>query len=112
MTLPACPQCKSTLTYPDGDLLVCPECAHEWSAADSSVATEAVSVWRDAVGNALEDGDTVTLTKDLKIKGSSQVLKVGTKGRNIRRIEGDHDIDCKVEGVGAMQLKSSVVKKA
>ena len=71
-----------------------------------------MSVWRDAVGNALEDGDTVTLTKDLKIKGSSQVLKVGTKGRNIRRIEGDHDIDCKVEGVGAMQLKSSVVKKA
>jgi protein PhnA len=112
MNLPACPQCQSTLTYPDGDLLVCPECGHEWPASEVPEVVEAASPWRDAVGNELKDGDTVTLIKDLKLKGSSQVLKVGTKARNIRRIEGDHDIDCKVDGVGAMQLKSAVVKKA
>ena len=112
MNLPVCPQCQSTLTYPDGDLLVCPECGHEWPAGEAPEVVETASPWRDAVGNELKDGDTVTLIKDLKLKGSSQVLKVGTKARNIRRIEGDHDIDCKVDGVGAMQLKSAVVKKA
>lgn len=112
MNLPACPQCHSTLTYPDGDLLICPECGHEWRSGEATETAEVVSVWRDAVGNELKDGDTVTLIKDLKLKGSSLVLKVGTKARNIRRVEGDHDIDCKLDGVGAMQLKSSVVKKA
>ncbi|MGS5087403.1 zinc ribbon domain-containing protein YjdM [Hydrogenophaga sp. A37] len=112
MSLPPCPQCQSALTYPDGELLVCPECGHEWSASASTETAEPLTVWKDAVGNALQDGDTVTLIKDLKLKGSSTVLKVGTKARNIRRIQGDHDIDCKVDGVGAMQLKSSVVKKA
>ena len=100
------------MTYPDGDLLICPDCGHEWRPGEAAETAEEVSVWRDAVGNELQDGDTVTLIKDLKLKGSSLVLKVGTKARNIRRVEGDHDIDCKLDGVGAMQLKSSVVKKA
>lgn len=112
MKLPVCPKCQSTLTYPDGDLLVCPECGHEWPVSEVLEVAEAGSPWRDAVGNQLKDGDTVTLIKDLKLKGSSLVLKVGTKARNIRRIKGDHDIDCKVDGVGAMQLKSAVVRKA
>ena len=112
MSLPPCPQCLSTLTYPDGDMLVCPECGHEWRPDSSTESAEPEKVWKDAVGNVLQDGDTVTLIKDLKLKGSSTVLKVGTKARNIRRIEGDHDIDCKIDGLGAMQLKSSVVKKA
>ena len=112
MSFQPCPKCQSALTYPDGELLVCPECGHEWSASAPTENAEPERVWKDAVGNVLQDGDTVTLTKDLKLKGSSVVLKVGTKARNIRRIEGDHDIDCKVDGVGAMQLKSSVVKKA
>jgi len=111
-TLPACPQCQSTFTYEDGSQLVCPECAHEWSAAsaDSSVKDE-IRVIRDANGNELKDGDTVTVIKDLKIKGSSLVVKVGTKVKNIRLTEGDHDIDCKIDGVGAMGLKSEFVKK-
>jgi protein PhnA len=112
MTFPACPKCQSSLTYPDGDQLVCPECGHEWSANDATPIVETASPWRDAVGNELKEGDTVTLIKDLKLKGSSQVLKVGTKARNIRRIEGDHDIDCKLDGFGNIQLKSAVVKKA
>ena len=112
MTFPACPQCQSLLTYPDGDQLVCPECGHEWSANDATQIVETARPWRDAVGNELKEGDAVTLIKDLKLKGSSQVLKVGTKARNIRRIEGDHDIDCKVDGFGVIQLKSAVVKKA
>ncbi|WP_234264040.1 zinc ribbon domain-containing protein YjdM [Hydrogenophaga sp. NFH-34] len=112
MSLPPCPKCQSTLTYPDGELLVCPECGHEWSASASTESAEPVKVWKDAVGNVLQDGDTVTLIKDLKLKGSSTVLKVGTKARNIRLVEGDHDIDCKVDGIGAMQLKSEFVKKA
>ncbi|WP_026555670.1 zinc ribbon domain-containing protein YjdM [Arthrobacter sp. 35W] len=113
-TLPPCPDCSSEYTYEMGSLLVCPECAHEWAPAADSDATESgPAVIKDAVGNVLEDGDTVTVVKDLKIKGSSTVIKVGTKVRNIRLIDGvgDHDIDCKVDGVGPMQLKSSVVKK-
>jgi protein PhnA len=97
-----------------GALLVCPECGHEWSAeAPGGPDGPGQRVIRDAVGNVLADGDTVTVVKDLKIKGSSSVIKVGTKVRGIRLMDGvgDHDIDCKVDGVGPMQLKSSVVKK-
>ena len=109
--LPPCPQCQSQYTYEDGAMLVCPECAHEWSPTAAATQDEQ-RVWKDAHGNVLQDGDTVTLIKDLKIKGSSSVIKVGTKVKNIRLIEGDHDIDCKIEGFGAMQLKSEFVKKA
>jgi protein PhnA len=109
-TLPPCPQCGSEFTYEDGANYVCPECAHEWpqQAAES---VEEVRVVRDANGTELHDGDTVTVIKDLKVKGSSLVVKVGTKVKNIRLVEGDHDIDCKVDGVGAMGLKSEFVKK-
>ena len=110
--LPNCRQCGSDLTYEDGSLLVCPVCAHEWNAADTAAAEPAERVWKDAHGNVLQDGDTVTLVKDLKIKGSSSVVKVGTKVKNIRLIDGDHDIDCKVDGFGPMQLKTEFVKKA
>ena len=111
-TLPACPQCQSAYTYEDGAQLICPECGHEWSAQGSEpVAAEEARVIRDAVGNVLQDGDTVTVIKDLKIKGSSLVVKVGTKVKNIRLVEGDHDIDCKIDGFGAMGLKSEFVKK-
>ena len=92
-------------------MLVCPECAHEWSR-DASVQQEAARVWKDANGNVLQDGDTVVLVKDLKVKGSSSAIKVGTKVKNIRLVDGDHDIDCKIDGFGAMQLKSEFVKKA
>lgn len=109
--LPPCPQCNSVFTYQDGELLICPECAYEWSATVTTTETEQ-RVWKDAHGNVLTDGDAVTLIKDLKIKGSSSVVKVGTKVKNIRLIEGDHDIDCKIDGFGAMQLKSEYVKKA
>jgi protein PhnA len=111
-TLPPCPQCASAYTYEDGANLVCPECGHEWSASAATEAEPAAKVWKDAHGNVLQDGDTVTLVKDLKIKGSSAVIKVGTKVKNIRLIEGDHDIDCKVDGFGPMQLKSEFIKKA
>ena len=110
-TLPKCPSCRSEYTYQDGDIFVCPECAHEWLIAAEESA-EADSVVRDAFGNVLIDGDSVTVIKDLKIKGSSSVVKVGTKVRNIRIVAGDHDIDCKIDGIGAMQLKSEFVKKA
>jgi len=116
-SLPPCPECSSEYTYEMGALLVCPECAHEWSPATEADAdgsdAAAGAVIKDAVGNVLADGDTVTVVKDLKIKGSSTVIKVGTKVRGIRLVNGvgDHDIDCKVDGVGPMQLKSSVVKK-
>ena len=110
-TLPPCPQCNSSYTYEDGGLLVCPECAHEWGAEGDAVA-EVQRVWKDAHGNILQDGDSVSLIKDLKIKGSSAVVKVGTKVKNIRLIDDDHDIDCKIEGFGAMQLKTEFVKKA
>lgn len=109
--LPPCPQCKSQFTYEDGVQMVCPECGHEWSGTEATV-DESGAVIRDANGNALQDGDTVTVIKDLKIKGSSSVMKVGTKVKNIRLVEGDHDIDCKVDGIGAMKLKSEFVKKA
>lgn len=109
-TLPACPQCGSEYTYESGALLICPECAHEWSP-DASLNPDA-KVFRDANGNELRDGDTVTVVKDLKVKGSSLVVKVGTKVSNIRLIDGDHDIDCKIPGIGAMQLKTQFVKKA
>ena len=112
-TLPPCPKCSCEFTYQDGALYVCPECAHEWSlGAASAEDDDAPKVWKDANGNVLADGDTVTLIKDLKIKGSSSVVKVGTKVKNIRLIEGDHDIDCKIDGFGPMQLKSEFVKKA
>lgn len=110
-TLPPCPNCSSDYAYEMGALLVCPECGHEWEPAGES--EPAARVIKDAVGNVLADGDTVTVVKDLKVKGSSTSIKVGTKVRNIRLVDGvgDHDIDCKVDGFGPMQLKSSVVKK-
>ena len=110
-TLPPCPSCGSEYTYEDGAQLVCPECGHEWRAGEPAAVDEARTI-RDAVGNVLQDGDTVTVIKDLKVKGSSLVVKVGTKVRNIRLVDGDHDIDCKIDGVGAMGLKSEFVKKA
>lgn len=109
--LPPCPQCQSEFTYEDGAMLMCPECGHEWSASESATE-DAVRVIKDANGNELHDGDTVTVIKDLKVKGSSLVVKVGTKVKNIRLVDGDHDIDCKIDGVGAMGLKSEFVKKA
>ncbi len=115
--LPKCPKCASPHTYEDGALYVCPECAHEWSADAAAAAEgdeEGARVVRDAAGNVLSDGDTVTVIKDLKIKGSSSVVKIGTKVRNIRLVDGagGHDIDCRVDGVGPMQLKSEFVRKA
>ncbi len=108
--LPPCPKCSSLLVYEDKPLLVCPECSHEWAADAGESAADGVVV-RDANGAALSDGDTVTVIKDLKIKGSSQVVKVGTKVKNIRLVGGDHDIDCRIEGFGAMKLKSEFVRK-
>ena len=110
-SLPACPQCSCTYTYADRNMYVCPECAHEWPQQAAPEIATAQPV-RDSVGNVLSDGDTVTVVKDLKIKGSSSVVKVGTKVKNIRLVDGDHDIDCKIDGIGAMQLKSQFVKKA
>jgi protein PhnA len=111
MSYPACPKCQSEYTYEDGDNYVCPECAHEWSKT-ATTDSEEVKVIRDANGNVLQDGDTITVIKDLKVKGSSSVVKVGTKVKNIRLVDGDHDIDCKIDGFGAMKLKSEFVKKA
>ncbi|MEZ5476579.1 MAG: zinc ribbon domain-containing protein YjdM [Thiolinea sp.] len=108
--LPHCPKCNSEYTYEDGSLLMCPECGYEWSQRELDEAAAAALV-RDANGNVLQDGDTVTVIKDLKIKGSSLVVKVGTKVKNIRLVAGDHDIDCKIEGIGAMGLKSEFVRK-
>lgn len=110
--LPPCPVCQASYTYEDGTQLVCPACGHEWQAGATADAAEPVRVWKDAFGNLLQDGDSVTVVKDLKIKGSSSVVKVGTKVKNIRLIEGDHDIDCKIDGFGPMQLKSEYIKKA
>jgi protein PhnA len=110
--LPNCPECGSEYTYQDGELYICPECAHEWSASEETDGAEEGRVIRDANGNELADGDTVTVIKDLKVKGSSSVVKVGTKVKNIRLVEGDHDIDCKIDGIGAMKLKSQFVKKS
>lgn len=111
-TLPPCPQCQSAFTYEDRALLVCPECGHEWSPQAEAAAASDARVVRDANGNVLQDGDTVTVIKDLKVKGSSQVVKVGTKVKNIRLVDGDHDIDCRIDGIGPMGLKSEFVKKA
>lgn len=109
--LPPCPKCSSEYTYEDGALYICPECAHEWSRDNQAAQADEVRVFKDANGNVLQDGDTVTLIKDLKIKGSSSVIKVGTKVKNIRLVDGDHDIDCRIDGVGPMMLKSEFVKK-
>ncbi|MCK7597857.1 zinc ribbon domain-containing protein YjdM [Microbulbifer sp. CAU 1566] len=108
--LPNCPKCQSAYTYEDRDLFVCPECGNEWTAGESA-EDEGLNI-KDANGNPLADGDTVTVIKDLKVKGSSLVVKVGTKVKNIRLVEGDHDIDCKIDGIGPMKLKSEFVKKA
>jgi len=92
-------------------MLVCPECAHEWSASAAEPSAEDDKLIKDSVGNTLQDGDTITVIKDLKVKGSSLVVKVGTKVKNIRLVDGDHDIDCKIDGIGAMKLKSEFVRK-
>ncbi|MDE2420458.1 MAG: alkylphosphonate utilization protein [Gammaproteobacteria bacterium] len=113
-SLPNCPKCQSEYTYEDGELFICPECSHEWSK--NTVANDdAVAIIKDSNGNVLTDGDTVTVIKDLKVKGSSLVVKVGTKVKNIRLLpdaSDGHDIDCKIDGIGAMKLKSEFVKKA
>ncbi|RUL56365.1 MULTISPECIES: zinc ribbon domain-containing protein YjdM [Lysinibacillus] len=109
MGLPNCPKCNSEYTYQDGDLYICPECAYEW--AEGQQTEEEGLVVKDANGNLLVDGDTVSVIKDLKVKGSSSTLKIGTKVKNIRLVEGDHNIDCKIDGFGAMKLKSEFVKK-
>lgn len=112
-TLPNCPKCNSELTYEDRSMYVCPECAHEWVKGEvQTEQSETTKEVRDAVGNVLKDGDTVTVIKDLKVKGSSLVVKIGTKVKNIRLVAGDHDIDCKIAGIGSMGLKSEFVKKA
>ncbi len=110
-SLPQCPKCSSEYTYEDGLLYICPECTYEWAINSSETSADEVKVIKDANGNPLQDGDTVTVIKDLKVKGSSLVVKVGTKVKNIRLVEGDHDIDCKIDGIGAMKLKSEFVKK-
>ncbi|MDI5922165.1 zinc ribbon domain-containing protein YjdM [Halomonas sp. LR5S13] len=109
--LPNCPECGSAFTYDDGIQLVCPECGHEWSRDAGAEPAGDEAVVRDANGNPLADGDTVTVIKDLKVKGASAVVKVGTKVKNIRLVDGDHDIDCRIDGIGAMKLKSEFVKK-
>ncbi|EMA6342302.1 zinc ribbon domain-containing protein YjdM [Bacillus cytotoxicus] len=106
--VPNCPKCNSEYTYEDGALFVCPECAHEWNL---ELETEDIKVVKDANGNVLQDGDSVSVIKDLKVKGTSSVIKIGTKVKNIRLVDGDHDIDCKIDGFGAMKLKSQFVKK-
>lgn len=108
--LPNCPKCNSEYTYEDGSLLICPECAYEWTA-QSMDEVESENVIKDANGNVLNDGDSVVITKDLKVKGASSALKKGTKVKNIRLVDGDHNIDCKIDGFGAMSLKSEFVKK-
>ncbi|MEO8400503.1 MAG: zinc ribbon domain-containing protein YjdM [Gammaproteobacteria bacterium] len=111
MPLPKCPKCNSEYTYRDGILFICPECSNEWTHAEDAELIDTTLNIKDANGNKLQDGDTVTVIKDLKVKGSSLVVKVGTKVKNIKLIEGDHDIDCKIDGIGAMKLKSQFVKK-
>lgn len=109
--LPNCPECNSAYTYEDGNLLICPECAHEWTPGEDVDSTEDTLIVRDANGNMLQDGDAVTVIKDLKVKGSSSVLKIGARVKSIRLVDGDHNIDCKIDGFGAMKLKSEFVKK-
>ncbi len=108
---PPCPKCLSEFTYADDTLYICPDCTHEWSQTASEDLLEQAPIVKDAHGVELKNGDTITVLRDLKVKGSSLVIKVGTKVKNIRLIEGDHDIDCKVDGVGSMQLKSQFVRK-
>jgi protein PhnA len=110
--LPHCPECNSEYVYEDGNVFICPECAHEWAQGAESEDADSEPVIRDSVGNVLSDGDTVTVIKDLKVKGTSSEVKVGTRVKNIRLVEGDHDIDCKIAGIGAMKLKSEFVRKA
>ncbi len=110
--LPNCPQCGSEYTYSDGNNYVCPECAYEWNELSETNGSPSEKIVRDANGNILQDGDTVTVIKDLKVKGSSSAIKIGTKVKNITLVDGDHDIDCKIDGFGAMKLKSEFVKKA
>lgn len=110
--LPNCPKCQSEYTYEDGNMYTCPECTHEWAPGGGISASDEAPIIKDSNGSQLQDGDTVTVIKDLKVKGSSSVVKVGTKVKNIRLVEGDHDIDCKISGIGAMKLKSEFVKKA
>jgi protein PhnA len=109
--LPNCPKCNSEYTYEDGSLFVCPECGYEWTTELETETSENEKVIKDSNGAVLTDGDTVTVIKDLKVKGSSSVIKIGTKVKNIRLVDGDHDIDCKIDGFGAMKLKSEFVKK-
>lgn len=111
--LPPCPKCQSPYSYEDRGMIICPECGHEWSAAGGgeSAGAETAKIVKDANGTPLQDGDTVTVIKDLKVKGSSAVVKVGTKVKGIRLVDGDHDIDCKIPGIGQMGLKSEFVKK-
>ncbi|MBU9848759.1 zinc ribbon domain-containing protein YjdM [Rahnella aceris] len=110
-TLPACPTCQSEFTWQDGEMLNCPECGHAWSMNSDAAADDDVLKVVDANGNLLADGDSVTVIKDLKVKGSSSMLKIGTKVKGIRLVEGDHNIDCKIDGFGQMKLKSEFVKK-
>ncbi|MCI5161760.1 MAG: alkylphosphonate utilization protein [Candidatus Electrothrix sp. AX5] len=110
--LPPCPKCNSKYAYEDGAMLVCPECGHEWLTHSDANAEKNESAIKDANGASLSDGDAIVVIKDLKVKGSSSVVKVGTKVKNIRLVEGDHNIDCKIKGIGAMKLKSEFVKKA
>lgn len=109
---PKCPKCNSEYTYQDNALFICPECAYEWTnEVEKIITNDQELIIKDAHGNTLKDGDSITVIKDLKIKGSSQVVKVGTKVKNIRLVQGDHNIDCKIDGIGAMKLKSEFVKK-
>lgn len=110
-SLPNCPKCHSEYTYEDGDMLICPECAYEWNPNAEAEQANEEKVVKDANGNILQDGDSITIIKDLKVKGSSSTLKIGTKVKNIRLVDGDHNIDCKIDGFGAMKLKSEFVKK-
>ncbi len=109
--LPNCQKCNSEYTYEDGNLFVCPECAHEWTVELENASSDDAKIIKDANGNVLNDGDSVTVIKDLKVKGTSKVVKIGTKVKNIHLVDGDHDIDCKIDGFGAMKLKSEFVKK-
>ena len=109
--LPSCSKCGSEYIYEDREMYVCPECTYEWSKDKTNITDEDNLIVKDSNGNVLKDGDSITVIKDLKVKGSSYVVKVGTKVKNIRLVEGDHDIDCKIDGIGAMKLKSEFVKK-
>jgi protein PhnA len=111
-SVPPCPKCQYEYTYEDGDAFVCPECDHRWSATTAEEVVEEGFVVRDANGNVLQDGDSVVLLKELKVKGAPTPLKAGTKVRSIRLVDGDHNIDCKIDGFGAMALKSEFVRKA